>query len=219
MEIEGSGHKVMLLHGFSKNKKDMMELQANLSRHHFACMPIDLPLTFKSIEHCAVVLEGIFDGLVPALKTGEKISLVGHSSGGLVIRKFLSDTKHLDRVNKCILIATPNQGSELADFLAKVSRTGVKIFKTLESIRGKSVRHLNMKETDVKVGVIAGNNSNLLLGKLLKGDNDGRVTVESVYFDGMYDFIVLPYGHKDIHYRKETADLIRKFIASSKFKL
>lgn len=218
MTSEGAGHKVMLLHGFSKNKNDMLELQAHLSRRGFPCLPVDLPLTFKSIAHCAFVLEGILDGLVPTLKADEQISLVGHSSGGLVIRKLVTFTKHLERISRCILIATPNQGSELAELAARISRMGVRIFRTLDSIRGKHVRTLSMNEPNVVIGAIAGNNCNLRLGKLLlRGDNDGRVTVASVYFEGLHDFIVLPFGHNDIHYREETADLIAKFILSGKF--
>ena len=43
----------------------------------------------------------------------------------------------------------------------------------------------------------------LLLGKLLTGENDGRVTVNSVYYEGLKYFIILPYQHKEIHYKWE----------------
>lgn len=210
-------HKVILLHGFNKNKSDMEVLKSNLLLHNLECILIDLPLTFKKIEYSASIFEGIFENIIRDINDEEKISLVGHSSGGLVIRKFLSDTKHLKRVHKCILIATPNHGSKLADFACKVSKTYVKIFKTLGSLQTENINNLQLQKTVIDIGAIAGNYNNLLLGKLLQNENDGRVEVHSVFYDELKDFIVVPYGHKEIHYKFETANLINNFIKYSEF--
>ncbi|MCS7464920.1 hypothetical protein N0M98_33090 [Paenibacillus doosanensis] len=143
---------------------------------------------------------------------------IGHSSGGLVIRKFLSDTRYLDYVHKCVLIATPNRGTRLASYADQVSKTSTRIFKTLQSLHPEYIDSLNLKETGIEIGAIAGNRNNLLLGKLLNDDNDGRVEVSSVYYDGLTDFTILPYGHKEIHYQKETAELVVHFIKKGTFK-
>ncbi|MFD0682520.1 MULTISPECIES: lipase family alpha/beta hydrolase [unclassified Paenibacillus] len=211
--------KAVLLHGFNKKQDDMMVLKSNLLVHKLDCELVDLPLTFKRIDQCAFIFEGLFEKIISELNKTEKVSLIGHSSGGLVIRKFLSETKYLSRINKCVLIATPNQGSELADFAGKISRTYVKIFKTLYSLQTDNINMLQLKETNVEIGAIAGNKNNLLLGNMLENENDGRVEVKSVYYSGLKDFIVLPYGHKEIHYQKETADLIHSFIIHSKFNI
>ncbi len=53
---------------------------------------------------------------------GKPIVLVGHSRGGLVIRKYLQEQNGAEGVRKVILLGTPNRGSRLAswtDFLAK----------------------------------------------------------------------------------------------------
>jgi triacylglycerol esterase/lipase EstA (alpha/beta hydrolase family) len=209
--------KVVLLHGYSKNKNDMKVMESHLTRLKFECILVDLPLTFKEIHQCASIFEGIFEGLLERLGKDEKVSLVGHSSGGLVIRKFLSDTKHIDKVDKCVLIATPNNGTELASYAWSISKSLVNIFKTLKSLQPDHVQKLHIQEKVVDIGAIAGNKSSLLLGKFLKNENDGRVEVQSVYYQGLKDFIVLPYSHKEIHYEFETAKLIKRFIHSNQF--
>jgi hypothetical protein len=38
-----------------------------------------------------------------------------------------------------------------------------------------------------------------------------------VKFDGLKDFVELPYGHKDIHYQLETVELIDAFLKNGRF--
>jgi pimeloyl-ACP methyl ester carboxylesterase len=211
-------HKqVVLLHGFNKSSKDMRVLGTHLHKQGLRCTSVDLPLTFERIEHCASLFEELFGRIQQELGSREKISLVGHSSGGLVIRKFLSDTRYLDRVHKCVLVATPNDGSRLADYAGSALKAYTKIYKTVQSLQTHSISELRLQQTSVEIGAIAGNRSNLLLGRLLRHENDGRVEVRSVYYEGLQDFIVLPYGHKDIHYQPETASRIASFIQRGTF--
>ena len=65
--------------------------------------------------------------------------------------------------------------------------------------------------------VIAGNKNKLLFGRLIKSENDGRVAVDSVSFEGLKEFIVLPYHHKEIHHRQETAELVHRFLQEGTF--
>lgn len=47
-----------------------------------------------------------------------KVNLIAHSYGGLVSRHFIEEMGHDDKVENLIMIATPNHGSRLADYLA-----------------------------------------------------------------------------------------------------
>ena len=71
--------------------------------------------------------------------------------------------------------------------------------------------------SDFEMAAIAGNNNKLFLAKLLSKENDGRIRVESVKFSGLKDFVVLPYGHKDIHYQEQTASLVANFLNYGSF--
>ncbi|HNU71948.1 MAG TPA: alpha/beta hydrolase, partial [Thermodesulfobacteriota bacterium] len=140
---------------------------------------------------------------------------VGHSMGGLVIRKFL-EKNIVENIGRCILIATPNQGMKLSDFAEK----RVKIFgKIFRPIYESATYRLNIKRplVETEIGVIAGNKNNLILGVLLSKESDGRVEVKETMYDGMKEFMVLNYGHKEIHYKKETVVLADNFLQNGKF--
>ncbi|PAB60996.1 alpha/beta fold hydrolase [Anaeromicrobium sediminis] len=210
--------KVVLVHGYNKNSNDMKVLKRNLEKIGYKGVVVDLPLTYKEIEYCAFVFEGIIYEIIKNLKPNEKINIVGHSTGGLIIRHLLSTSKYISKINKCVLVATPNNGSELADIAGNMSKILINIFKTLKSLQCQEVKALKLENShEIEIGAIAGNRNNLFLGYLLSDENDGRVTVKSVKFAGLKDFVVLPYGHKEIHYMWETARLIDTFIKTGKF--
>ena len=211
--------KVILIHGFMRNSQDMSPLKKNLEVLGYEGILVNLPLTFQRIEHSVSLLEGTLEDIVLNLKSQEKIHLVGHSTGGLVIRSWLAKSKFRSKIDRCVLLATPNQGSELADLAGKYFRIFSAICKTLESLQSQHVKKLStLSELPVEIGAIAGKKNNLLLGKLLQGENDGRVTVESVRIAGLKDFMVLPFGHLEIHKKFITAQFIDRFLKKGSFK-
>ncbi|MEG6615219.1 alpha/beta fold hydrolase [Peptococcaceae bacterium 1198_IL3148] len=213
------GNQVVLIHGFAKNSQDMLPLQNNLQLLGYQGILINLPLTFKPLEYSVGLLETVLDDKLSNLAGSEKIHLVGHSTGGLVIRGWLATTKYKDKVDKGVLLATPNQGSQLADMAGRCLPLLPALCKTLASLQSERVKQLPPPtELSVELGAIAGNNNNLLLGKLLKEENDGRVTVESVRIPGLKDFMTLPFGHQEIHKKLETAQLIDRFLQRGKFR-
>lgn len=211
--------KVILVHGYFRNQKDMVDLKENLEIMGYQGILVDLPLTFEDIEYGSQVFNEKIEEIIRELKDDEKISLIGHSTGGLIIRLFLANTKHRDKIHRCVLIATPNNGSKLADMASKISAPLVKVFRTLSSLTSKGVEKLNLNhEEETDIGVIAGNKSNLILGKLLKSENDGRVELDSARGLGAKDYLVLPYGHKEIHHKRDIAHLIDNFLQNGSFK-
>lgn len=212
--------KVVLVHGFGKTAADMEPMQENLRKLGHDPLLVDLPLTFHPFDYGAAILEKYLRKMLVNVSEGEKIHLVGHSTGGLVIRSVLVNEEIRARVGRCVLIATPNYGSELVDLAARFSEIFVDLFGTLKSIQTEHVRDLEPIEfLGIEIGAIAGNNDNLALGRLLEGENDGRVTVKSVKIDGLKDFIVLPYGHRDIHKQEETAHLVASFLKTGFFEV
>ncbi len=212
--------KIILVHGYHKNNKDMLTLNKNLEELGNEVMSVELPLTFKDITYATSVFEEIITEIIYDLKKGEKINLVGHSTGGIVIRLFLSNTKHIDKIHRCVLIATPNKGSKLADIASKLFPTFINIFKTLKSLKRENIQELQLKHIDsIEIGAIAGRKSNLLSDKLLKDENDGRVEVSSTICGELKDFLVLPFSHKEIHHKFETAKLVDIFLEQGNFNL
>ncbi|MEQ6388372.1 alpha/beta fold hydrolase [Bacillaceae bacterium S4-13-58] len=206
--------KAILVHGYKKDGSDMAPLKNHLEPLGYTCLTPDFSLTYKEFDKAAVELERIIDEHFP----NEKPHLIGHSTGGLVIRKVISNKKYKNRVGRCVLIATPNNGSRLAE-LAGIFPFAVKIYRTLKSLHKEYIKQLNLtSHPTIELGAIAGNKNNLLLGKLIPVTNDGRVELDSVYFPDLNDYVVLPYGHLEIHHKKVTAQLVDQFLKRGTFK-
>ncbi len=212
--------KIILVHGYYKNKKDMSALEKNLEKLGNEVISVELPLTFEDITYATSVFEETVTEIICNLKEDEKVNLVGHSTGGIVIRLFLSNTEYIDKIYRCVLIAVPNKGSKLADMASRLFPRSVNVFKTLKSLKCENVRKLQLENIDnIEIGAIAGSKSNLLSNRLLKSENDGRVEINSAICGELKDFIVLPFSHGKIHHRLETAELVDAFLERGSFDL
>lgn len=211
--------KIVLVHGYNRNYSDMKQMQENLNALGYEALLVDLPLTFHPIDYGASILRETLGEIIRGLPENEKFHLVGHSTGGLVIRSILTEYHIKCRVGRCVLIATPNYGCELADLAGKFSEIFTDLFGTLKSLQSEKIRELEpLNSFDIDIGAVAGNRNNLVLGMLLEGENDGRVTVKSVNVEGLKDFIVLPFGHKEIHKQVKTAKYVDNFLSTGKFR-
>jgi len=195
----------------------MFPLKRHLESKGYDAVTINLPLRFSAFEEGISKFEKQFQQILLSYEHFEKIHLVGYSMGGLIIRSFLANNK-VSKLGRCVLIATPNKGTKLADICDKLLKPLVQIYQPLKSLKTSTIdigKPINLPRPDI--GVIAGNNSKHLLGIFLDGENDGRVEVESAKYDEMIDFIIKPYGHKEIHHQLEIADLVNLFLSTGKF--
>ncbi|MCF8026343.1 MAG: alpha/beta fold hydrolase, partial [Desulfobacteraceae bacterium] len=217
-QYNGTEKTVILVHGYGKGQADMRPLADFLGKAGYRAVTVDLPLTFDRVEEAAKVFEKEVEAVLSGLPDNESIAMVGHSTGGLVIRYFLSHHPDYKRVDHAVLIATPNQGSTLADMAGEVSDLLVETFATLDSLQPENISELGLADPEeTRIGAIAGNKDNLALGRLLEKENDGRVEVESVYYPGLDDFVILPYNHNKIHHSEETASLVISFLKTGSF--
>jgi hypothetical protein len=76
-----------------------------------------------------------------------------------------------------------------------------------------------LRPADFEVGIIAGEVAiNPIFGSVLGSTNDGAVTVESAQLEGMRDFIVVPYSHTVMLWRREVIRQVIAFLAEGRFK-
>ena len=213
-----SGKIVVLVHGYGKDSDDMRSLANFLGEAGYRAVKVDLPLTFDSVDEAAKIFEQEVAALLSTLADEQPIAMVGHSTGGLVIRYFLSHSPLYQRVDRAVLIATPNRGSTLAEMAGDLSGLLVETFATLDSLRPEKISRLALHDPEeALVGAIAGDKGNLVLGGLLEKENDGRVEVESVFYPELDDFIVVPHNHHEIHHSRKTASLVIRFIETGSF--
>ena len=207
---------VILVHGFNKDQSDMFTLKKHLTEIGYHCLTVNLPTRFGSLNDCTNVMQSQLEELLIRAEY-QKIHFVGHSMGGLIIRNFLA-RNNIPCIGRCVFIACPNKGSSLADKVHKFFPLALKILKSLNELRTDSLEIPPPKNIPYpEIGVIAGNKSNLALGVFLNKENDGRVEVDSTKIEGMTDFTIQPYGHKEIHYQPDIARLVDGFLSTGRF--
>ena len=104
---------VVLLHGMFRTKFHMRKMAHYLEQQGYSVLNIG----YSSRRHdIAALRDMIWHQIEERDSKSATLHFVGHSMGGLIIRALLTkyNPPHLGRV---VLIATPNKGSELADFL------------------------------------------------------------------------------------------------------
>ncbi|OWZ82707.1 alpha/beta fold hydrolase [Natranaerobius trueperi] len=206
---------VILVHGFNSSFHDMSFLSDYFKNRGYLVYSPNLPTRFASFHKCTTIFEDCTnDYLNKCNYFNPKIHLVGHSMGGLIIRNYLARNT-IDNIGRCVLIATPNKGTKLADLLCLYSPIN-KIHKPLDVLVTYK-KLLYESNSSLELGIIAGTKSSWPFSLLLKNDNDGRVEVESTKMSNAKDFLLLPFGHKDIHHRTVTAQYIDNFLGTGRF--
>lgn len=204
---------VILLHGLSRSTLSMQPMQRRLTTHGYNTINIGYPSNKKGFTE-------LVDFLHNRLKEYDDNELyaVTHSMGGILLQQYT--VSHPDnKISKAVMIAPPNQGSEIADKLSQ--------YRWFQSLFGPTGSRLGTSPHDIpkqlttpsfEFGVIAGNFPiNPLGGLLINQESDGTVSVESTKKEGMKDFLVLPFSHTLIHQRRKTAKAVINFFEKGTF--
>ena len=112
-----TGNTVVLIHGWGVRASSMQDLADELAKRGFDAYSYDYPTSTCSLSlHCEIFLMK-FRELVKQLPDNEKIHILTHSMGGLVMRGALaqmtSDECH--RISAFVMLGPPNHGSPLAN--------------------------------------------------------------------------------------------------------
>lgn len=196
------GDAVVILHGLAAPRWSMRILGEYLHKHAgLEVFNIEYASTRCTMDDHAHSLARV----IHSLEGIEKIYLVGHSMGNIVIRRYLAgndtapDKWQTDpRIGRIVMIAPPNHGSLTA---TRWSDNG--LFKT---VLGEAARQLGAEWKDLEpelatpkteFGIIAGGVGNRMGFSLsLPGNDDGRITVKTTELAGARDFVVVPMLHE-----------------------
>jgi triacylglycerol lipase len=182
---------VILVHGLGRGEGSLFLIERLLSAAGYQVVNFDYPSRSATIEE----LVGHLDDAVAACGD-QTVNFVTHSLGGILVRGWIGmkDRANLGRV---VMLAPPNQGSELVDAMADLA-----LYRFITGPAGQQLgtdkegAPARFGPVDFDLGVIAGNRSlNPVFSAMIPGEDDGAVSVESTKIEGMADHIVLPVTH------------------------
>lgn len=104
----GDGHKVIVLPGFSLGDASTLYLQAYLTWLGYRVATLGVGPNYGARTFGKEYDR--FDRLISGIADGERVSLVGHSLGGVLARQFAR--KHSSQVRRVICLGSPIAGDE-----------------------------------------------------------------------------------------------------------
>ena len=181
---------VVLIHGMKRTGRSMGKMAREMENAGYNAVVCSYP-SDKSVHATAT---NLFAALAPIIETAPRVHFVTHSLGGILLRDAFRDgaPPNLGRV---VMLGPPNGGSQHIDRFA-----GLPLFETFwgtpapELGTGTNSFPASLPSIDFPCGVIAGSRHGIL-GWMLPGENDGKVTVTNAWTTGLADFVVLPTGH------------------------
>lgn len=184
---------VVILHGIFRTHRSMGALARFLERHGYAVLNLGYPSTRLSLEELA---DHVHPAIAAFAEQCETVHFIGCSMGGLLIRTYLKKYRPAG-LGRVVMIGTPNQGSEVADYLKNNF-----FYRRLYGPAGQQLvtdqRHFQacLGTVDYELGILAGNRPlDMLSARIIARENDGKVAVESTRLEGMRDHRVLPCNH------------------------
>lgn len=203
-DLNNQRDTIVLLHGMWRSSVAMEPAEKFLKTKGYKVVNLSYPSTEFAIETL------VDEYLQPAMeelqiKPGQKVHFVTHSMGGILVRYYLKNNQ-VDYIGRVVMIAPPNQGTELAGLFEDSSWVNVKRGPAATQLSSEAHSWVkSLGPVNFELGVIAGNkNNNWVTDWLLPGDDDGVVTVESTKVENMQDFMIVPVKH----YRIRGNDLV-----------
>lgn len=183
-----------------------------------------LNLTYPSLRFDLGGLAAFVQKKLSAAQVWERytaVHFVTHSMGGLVARQYLEDYRGAippEKMGRLVMIAPPNGGSEVADFLKNFPpyRWG---FGPAGQQLTTRARAADQPVPWYDVGVIAGNRGwpYLLTRLVIPGAHDGMVAVEKTRMAGMKDHVVVNATHSLIVWRPSVQQMAIGFLKNGTF--
>lgn len=208
--------QVILLHGLARSAGSMHSMAQYLDDNGCSTCNIDYPSRHHPVEILAA--EYILPAIQGCFAEGP-INFVTHSLGGIIVRQIAAEHPEIT-IDRVVMLAPPNQGSEVVDKLGNFG-----LFNWLNGPAGQQLGTApdalpnQLGPANFELGIIAGNRSiNLILSSLIPGSDDGKVAVKRTALEGMHDFLLVEKTHPFIMSSDEVQSQTLYFLQTGRFK-
>ncbi|MEQ1571864.1 MAG: alpha/beta fold hydrolase [Myxococcota bacterium] len=215
--VPQSDHWVLLLHGIFRSKDSFGPMTRALTAAGYEAHGVNYPSTRQGLNDHADQVELLLE----RARDVSTVSFVTHSMGGIVARVLLGRPDRPWRkriaVNRVVMIAVPNQGSELATRLDQVT--------PFRAVAGPSLPELQphrrdaIPVPDVPFGIVAGSRGDGQgYNPLLPGDDDMTVSVESTRLPGAEDFLEVRGIHTFVMVQPDVVEATVRYLRTGRFR-
>lgn len=208
---------VVLLHGMCRQKSCMASMAAALQQAGYVVENIGYPSRRDDVAGLAERVIG--PALAsPALRDCPRIHFVTHSLGGILVRRYFAEHPP-GRLGRVVMLGPPNQGSEVVDRIGSWW-----LFRKINGPAGGDLGTApdslvnQLGPVKFELGVIAGDRSiNWINSAMIKGPDDGKVSVERTAVAGMKAHAVIHATHPYLMKNRHAIRLTLRFLASGTF--
>ncbi len=186
---------VILLHGLLRSQHTMRKLHRMLVQAGYRVYNFGYPSTRFSISQLTDRLHQFI--LKKKFSSDDRLYFVGHSLGAIIIRALLTQYTYRS-LARVVMLAPPNQGSMLVDYLKRYRFYRILGPAAQELGTDLDATPLTLPELTYETGIIAGDccRINFLFSWfILSGPNDGMVRVIETRMPNATDFLLLHTTH------------------------
>lgn len=207
---------VVLLHGLGRTELSMALLAERIEAAGYRVINVGYPSREETVETLTARLRR--ELVACCADRLDELHFVTHSMGGILVRAYLAEhsPRHRGRV---VMLAPPNQGSEVVDALAEWPFAGA-LLGPSGSLLGTDSMALPVRlgPATFELGVVAGSRSlNPVGSSLIPGSDDGKVAVSAAWLEGAADSLVVPGTHTFLMNRRDVAEAVLRFLDSGSF--
>lgn len=212
-----ASYKVYLLHGFGGLGLEMEGVHKAIEEEGYSCENYTYMSLVKDVD---LVGQLLFNKI--QADDIDTISFVTHSMGALVVRSLY---EHMDSltcfpfIHRIVMIAPPNNGSPVADFLVQ--------FSFINSIIGPNINNLTTNPVTgagkypiptCEVGLIAGTyGGDKGLNVFFTGENDGVLSPQQTKMGIEKDVVFVKSWHIGLLFNEKVMKLVVNFLENGNF--
>jgi triacylglycerol lipase len=194
----------------------MNSMASYIEKHGYQVISHNYPSTSQTIEQIAKKIIPQF--VNECHEDVKKIHFVTHSLGGIITRYYLQ-TNPLPSGSRVVMLSPPNKGSEIADrfhdslwYRWLTGPPGQQLTTAANSLPNR------LGAIDYEIGVITGKNTiEPWFSRLIPGEDDGKVSIESAKLPEIKDFLVVDHTHTFIMKSNEVKRQVLNFIRYGNF--